>query len=116
MSKYIKGFTFGLFSGAFLGSALALLYAPDKGSTTRDRLSYRLSRYMEDLARLIEQLRQEKDGIISDAKVKGDQVVVEAQQKAEDLIAEAEDLLKTIHETRKKADEASASEEEGKKE
>ncbi len=111
MNKYIKGFSFGLISGAMLGSVFALLYAPDKGSTTRDRLSYILSHYMEDLSRLIEQLRKEKDGIVSDAKIKGDQVVEEAQRKAEDLISEAEDLLNTIRATKQEAEKTLKEEE-----
>lgn len=111
MNKYFKGFSFGLFSGALLGSVFALLYAPDKGSTTRDRLSYRLSHYMEDLNRLIEQLRKEKEGIVSDAKLKGDQVVEEAQRKAEDLISEAEELLNTIRATKQEAEKSLEKEE-----
>jgi len=88
MNKYLKGFSFGVLSGALLGSVFALLYAPDKGSTTRDRLSYRLSHYMEDLSRLIEQLRKEKEGIVSDAKVKGDKVVDENTDTTDDETAD----------------------------
>lgn len=95
-----------MISGAFLGSVVALLYAPDKGSTTRDRLSYRLNRYLEDLSDLIEQLRDERDNIVSDAKLKGTQVVEDAQRKAEDLIAEAETLLNTIKEAKESSESA----------
>lgn len=106
MSKTSKGFTLGLISGAFIGSVFALLYAPDKGSTTRDRLSYRLNKYLEDLTDLIEQLRNERDNIVSDAKLKGTQVVEDAQRKAEDLIAEAEALLNTIKEAKQSSEAA----------
>ncbi len=106
MSKTSKGFTFGLISGAFIGSVVALLYAPDKGSTTRDRLSYRLNSYLEDLTDLIEQLRDERDSIVSDAKLKGTQVVEDAQRKAEDLIGEAESLLQTIKEAKERSETA----------
>jgi len=103
MSKFLKGFSSGLISGALIGAAAALLYAPDKGSATRDRVSFRLSQYLEELNTLVEQLRKEKNGVTSDAKIRGDQLVEEAQEKAENLISEAEELLKTIKTTKQKA-------------
>jgi gas vesicle protein len=104
MSKS-KDFTFGLISGALIGSAFALLYAPEKGSNTRDILSYRLSSYLDELTQLIERLTDEKSSI-SDAKRKGDLVVKDARQRAEDLINEAESLLSSIEATKKKQEEA----------
>lgn len=101
MSKS-KDYTLGFLSGALVGSLVALLYAPDKGSNTRDVISYRLSTYMDDLNQLIEKLTREKENI-SDAKKKGDMVVEDARQRAEDLIKEAEDLLTSIEETKKSA-------------
>jgi gas vesicle protein len=101
MSKS-KDFTLGLISGALVGSVIALLYAPDKGSNTRDVLSYRLSNYLDELTHLIDKLSDEKEAI-SDAKKKGDLVVEDAKKRAEDLIKEAEDLLGSIEETKDKA-------------
>ena len=97
MSKS-KDFTLGLISGALLGSVVALLYAPDKGSNTRDVISYRLSSYLDELTHLIERLSEEKEAI-SEAKRQGDQVVEDARHRAEDLIREAEDLLDTIEDS-----------------
>jgi gas vesicle protein len=99
MSNYNRGFGLGIVTGAVIGAGFALLYAPDKGSNTRDRISYRLSSYLDDLSLLIERLQDEKE-IVSDAKQKGDLVVEEARKRAEDLITEAEQLLKTINETK----------------
>lgn len=98
MSKS-KDFTLGLISGALVGSVIALLYAPDKGSNTRDVLSYRLSNYLDELTHLIDKLSEEKESI-SEAKRKGDLVVEDARHRAEDLIKEAEELLDTIEETK----------------
>lgn len=103
-----KDFTLGLLSGALVGSVIALLYAPDKGSNTRDVLSYRLSKYGDELSHLIDRLSHEKEAI-SEAKRKGDEVVEDARQRAEDLIQEAEDLLGNIEEAKeenKKKDKA----------
>ena len=99
MSKS-KDFTIGALIGAVVGSAVALLYAPDKGSNTRNVLSYRLSNYKDELTELIEKLSDEKQ-TISDAKKQGDLVVEDARQRAEDFINEAEDLLGSIEETQK---------------
>lgn len=96
-----KDFTLGLLSGALVGSVIALLYAPDKGSNTRDVISYRLSNYLDELTHLIDKLSEEKHSI-SEAKRKGDEVVEDARQRAEDLIKEAEDLLDNIEETKSK--------------
>lgn len=104
MSKS-KDFTFGLLSGALVGSVIALLYAPDKGSNTRDILTYRLSTYMEELSHLIDKLADEKESI-SEAKRKGDLVVEDARKRAEDLINEAEDLLGSIERAKQNVTEA----------
>lgn len=90
-----KDFTLGLLSGALAGAAVALLYAPDKGSNTRDVLSYRLSNYLDELTNLIDKLSDEKQ-MISEAKRKGNEVVKDARKRAEDLIREAETLLENI--------------------
>ena len=42
MSK-TGNFIAGVFTGAMTGTVLALLYGPDTGKNTRDRLSYRVS-------------------------------------------------------------------------
>lgn len=104
MSKS-KDFTLGLLSGALVGSVIALLYAPDKGSNTRDVLSYRLSSYMDELTHLIDKLSDEKESI-SEAKRKGDLVVEDARKRAEDLINEAENLLGSIEKAKENVKES----------
>ena len=100
MSKS-KDFALGILTGAAVGSIIALLYAPDKGTNTRDMLSYRMSTYMDELTQLIDKLSEENE-MVSDAKKKGDLVVEDARQRAEDLIKEAEDLLGTSEQTKAK--------------
>lgn len=102
MSNSGKDFTLGLITGAFLGTAAALLYAPDKGSNTRGRLSYQLSKYIDDVNRLIKKLQDEKNKFSSDAKQKGDDVVTDAKKRADDLIKEAEALLENIEKSKPK--------------
>lgn len=96
-----KNFTLGLLSGAVIGSVIGLLYAPDKGSNTRDVLSYRMSKYLDELTHLIDKLSNEQE-MISEAKKKGDLVVEDARKRAQDLIKEAENLLTSIEEAKPK--------------
>lgn len=96
MSRYSSGFITGLFLGAAAGTVIGLLYAPDKGINTRDRLSYRLSSYLEDLEDVVDRLKLEKEIIKSEAKERGNQVVSSAKQQADDLISEAEALINSI--------------------
>lgn len=96
MSSSGKDFTLGLLTGAIIGSAVALLYAPDSGSNTRGKISYRLSSYADELDKLINQLKNEKEKFTSDAKKKSDDVVTDAKKRADDLIKEAEALLQNI--------------------
>lgn len=100
MSRYTKGFALGLLTGAALGSIIALLYAPDKGGNTRDKVSYKLRSYLDDLNILASRIRDEKKELMSEAKQRGSEVVLEAQQKAEDLINEAEELLKALNQAK----------------
>ena len=101
-SKKSGKFILGMISGAILGSAFSLLYAPDTGNNLRDKLSYHLSHYLEELTDVIERLNKEKK-IISDAKKQGDLVVEDAEKKAQTLIKEAEELLNTINEAKKES-------------
>ena len=95
MSKFSNGFTLGLITGAVVGGAVALLYAPDKGKDLRDKISYKLHSLLDDLNDTLERLQKE-EAIIAESE--SERIVADAQQKAEDLIKEAEDLLRNISE------------------
>ncbi|MEN9839540.1 MAG: hypothetical protein RL177_1019 [Bacteroidota bacterium] len=92
MSQFSKGLTIGIVSGALAGAVVALLFAPEKGSDLRKRLSYQLNRLVEEIAETIEQLQSSEKAPDSASG----KLVADAQQKAEDLIREAEDLLKAM--------------------
>ncbi len=94
MSKGSNLFTF--ISGAAIGVIAGILYAPDKGENTRDRLSYRLGRYKEMLESLLEDIADGKQLNLNAAKSDGEKVISSARLKAEQLLSDVDKLLSQI--------------------
>ena len=86
-------FLFGAATGAILG----ILYAPDKGTATREKLSYQLDKYRNMLQELINDFVSGKETpLTSEAKSQGQKVVDEAKNKAERLLEDVDELLEQI--------------------
>ncbi len=94
---------FAFLAGIAAGTAIGILYAPEKGEVTRDKLAYKLARYREQLETFIADLIERGDEVAmemvngdSKAKADGQKVVNEARMKAEKLLEDVENLMSEI--------------------
>jgi len=74
MKNSSAGFLVGLFSGAALGAAIGILYAPEKGSETREKLKEKAIDFKSE----IEDLKDQIIEMINDLKK---EVVAEPEKK-----------------------------------
>jgi gas vesicle protein len=84
-------------SGAAVGAAAGILFAPEKGRETRSWLSYRLEKYRDTLSDLLEQLMEDRNSAPSSAKSEGQRVIQDAKDKAEKLLGDVDSLIKEIN-------------------
>lgn len=96
MSKK-SGSLLAFLSGAAIGAVIGILYAPDKGTNTREKLSYKLDKYKVLLEQFLDDLVQGKETpLTTEAKSQGAKVVSEAKNKAERLLEDVDELLTQI--------------------
>jgi hypothetical protein len=95
MNKSSKTF-WAFMTGASVGAILGILYAPDKGENTRNKLFYQLQKYRDELQNLISDLIEGKEIPETMAKTEGKKVVNEAREKAERLLEDVESMMSQI--------------------
>ena len=95
MSKSSKTF-WAFMTGAAVGGILGILYAPDSGENTRNRLFYQLQKYRDQLQGLIGDLIEGKEIPETMAISEGKKVVNDAREKAERLLEDVELMMSQI--------------------
>ncbi|MEX2592978.1 MAG: YtxH domain-containing protein [Anditalea sp.] len=96
MSKNINSLIAFVLGGG-IGATIGILFAPDSGNNTRDKLSYQLIRYKEELEDLVKELVEGKNLPLNEAKSEGNKVITEAKNKAENLLNDVNRLIDQIN-------------------
>jgi gas vesicle protein len=96
----ITGALLAFLAGTAVGTSLGILYAPDKGTNTRDKLNYQLDKYRVQLTELVEELVNNRSGYDNVAKSEGQRVIDDAREKAERLLGDVEQLMGQIRNRR----------------
>ena len=97
MSKKGGNTLLAFLTGTAIGVILGILYAPDKGSNTREKLSFQLDKYRKMLQDMINDFVAGKETpLTTEAKSLGQRVVDETKTKAEKLLEDVDELLEQI--------------------
>ena len=96
MSNNSGGSFFVFLFGILAGSLIGLLFAPEKGSSTRDKLSFKLDKYKSKLEDLMNDIVEGKELVQNEAKAEGERIINDAKSKAEQLLDDVNGLIKQI--------------------
>ncbi|MCS7075558.1 MAG: YtxH domain-containing protein [Bacteroidia bacterium] len=92
MTKNTGSFLLGL----GIGLAIGILFAPDKGKNTREKLVFQLQNAFEKLKEYVNKLKNEEELLANEGKHLAREVVRETKEKAEGLLMDIEELMEKV--------------------
>ena len=90
-------------AGVAAGTLVGILYAPDEGKNTRDKISFQLDKYREKLLEMLNNLKNQSELPISAAKTEGEKIISETKAEAERLLHDVEALMGQINQIKGKS-------------
>lgn len=96
MSRDSGGSFFTFIFGILLGGIIGLLFAPEKGIHTRDKLSFLLDKYRKRLEEILNDVIEGKVEFENEAKSEGERRIKDAKEKAEQLLDDVNGLINQI--------------------
>ena len=82
--------------GMVTGGVLGLLFAPQKGTQSRNKLTFLLDSYKKQAKEILHDVIIGKAKIKSEAKAEGEKIIHEAKEKAEQLLDDVNGLMDQI--------------------
>jgi gas vesicle protein len=88
-----KGLMVGIFTGAAIGSVLALLFAPKSGKKLREDIITKSQDLTEDAEKYISNLKRKASQLIHDVKKKSALLVKDAEEGVDAILVESEKIM-----------------------
>lgn len=91
----VTPFLLGALAGGVVGAAIALLYAPAKGSELREGISEKFDDLSETVNGILSSAKVSAEKMLNEGRERGDRIVGEARERAGSLIEDAERLMES---------------------